>query len=224
MRRDHPLTGCSRGAPQKAQWASGGACVEFGGEGDSAAAGQQIVQLVVRLAADVARSLTSISMCRLAIPLRTGESSQNRWMRIGELSSRSGVSVRSLRYYEAQGLVAPERTTGGQRVYSAQHLTIVMQIQELFHAGFCSSMIQKLLPTLSSPAQDADALNAAFDAATARLISEKAEIEAELDALKSLRSRLQLAPDTHVSVQCRFHDASPSSAPAPFDHRGRRLR
>ena len=145
-------------------------------------------------------------------------------MRIGELSSRSGVSARSLRYYEAQRLIAPERTASGQRVYSAQHLALVMQIQELFQAGFCSSVIQELLPALSSPAQDADALNAAFDAAAARLISEKASIEAELSALHSLRSRLELAPDTHVRGQGGDHDPSTAPAPAPFDHRDRRLR
>ncbi len=34
-------------------------------------------------------------------------------MRIGELARRSGVSERSLRYYEAQGLLSSERTPGG---------------------------------------------------------------------------------------------------------------
>ncbi|WP_424023765.1 MerR family transcriptional regulator [Microbacterium sp.] len=147
-------------------------------------------------------------------------------MRIGELSARSGVSARSLRYYEAQRLIAPERTTGGQRVYSPHHLALVVRIQELFRAGFCSSVIQELLPALGSPAQDDAALAAAFDAAAARLISEKESIDAELSALHALRSRLGLAPDTHVSVQRGFHDSSPDPppAPAPFDHRDRRLR
>ncbi len=149
---------------------------------------------------------------------------ENRCMRIGELSARSGVSARSLRYYEAQRLIAPERTAGGQRVYSPQHLALVVQIQELFQAGFCSSVIHELLPAISSPARDYGALDAAFDAAAARLISEKESIEAELSALHSLRSQLGLAPDTHVSVQCGVHDSSPAPAPAPFDHRDRRLR
>ncbi len=149
---------------------------------------------------------------------------ENRCMSIGELSSRSGVSARSLRYYETQWLLEPERTAGGQRVYSPEHLALVVQIQELFQAGFCSSVIHELLPALSSPAQDRDALHVAFNAAAARLISEKDSIEAELSALRSLRSRLGLAPDTHVSVQCGVHDSSPTAAPAPFDHRDRRLR
>ena len=31
-------------------------------------------------------------------------------MKIGELSRRTGVSVRMLRYYEGEGLLAPQRT------------------------------------------------------------------------------------------------------------------
>ncbi|TVU59258.1 MerR family DNA-binding transcriptional regulator [Paenarthrobacter nitroguajacolicus] len=38
-------------------------------------------------------------------------------MRIGELSTRTGVSVRSLRYYEQQLLVEPQRTSAGHRIY-----------------------------------------------------------------------------------------------------------
>lgn len=39
-------------------------------------------------------------------------------MRIGELSARTGVSIRSLRYYEQQGLLAPVRSENGYREYS----------------------------------------------------------------------------------------------------------
>ncbi|MBC7593919.1 MAG: MerR family transcriptional regulator [Kineosporiaceae bacterium] len=149
---------------------------------------------------------------------------ENRSMRIGELSSHSGVSVRSLRYYEEQRLLDPERTAGGQRVYAAEHLTLVVQIQELFQAGFCSSVIQELLPALNSPAHGTHQLQAAFNAATARLESEKESIEIELTALSQMRARLGLAPDTHVSLHGGDHDSSPAAPPTPFDHRDRRLR
>jgi DNA-binding transcriptional MerR regulator len=149
---------------------------------------------------------------------------ENRGMRIGELSSQSGASVRSLRYYEEQRLLEPQRTTGGQRLYAAEHLTLVVQIQELFQAGFCSSVIHELLPALGSPARDADRLQAAFDAATARLESEKESIESELSVLSRLQARLGLAPDTRVSLHGGDHDSSPAAPPAPFDHRDRRLR
>ena len=92
-------------------------------------------------------------------------------MRIGELSARSGISARSLRYYEEQRLLSPKRTAGRQRVYTAAHLTLVLQIRKLFQAGFCSSVISELLPALNLPTRDNAALYAAFDAATTRLVS-----------------------------------------------------
>lgn len=39
-------------------------------------------------------------------------------MRIGELSASTGVSMRSLRYYEEQGLLHAERSSSGQRLYA----------------------------------------------------------------------------------------------------------
>jgi DNA-binding transcriptional MerR regulator len=69
-------------------------------------------------------------------------------MRIGELSRRTGVSPRSLRYYEEQGLLASTRTAGGHREYSPLAVERVERIQCLFAAGLCSSTIYELLPCI----------------------------------------------------------------------------
>jgi DNA-binding transcriptional MerR regulator len=69
-------------------------------------------------------------------------------MRIGELSRRTGVSPRSLRYYEEQGLLASTRTAGGHREYSPLAVERVERIQCLFAAGLCSSTIHELLPCI----------------------------------------------------------------------------
>lgn len=73
-------------------------------------------------------------------------------MRIGELARRTGVSERSLRYYEQQGLLAAERTPGGQRDYPERAVDRVIRIQELFAAGLHSRKIARLLPCM----RDAD--------------------------------------------------------------------
>lgn len=44
-------------------------------------------------------------------------SSYNGYMRIGELAGRTGVSERSLRYYEQQNLLVSDRTPSGHREY-----------------------------------------------------------------------------------------------------------
>lgn len=141
-------------------------------------------------------------------------------MRVGELAALTGVSVRSLRYYEQQGLIHPERTVAGHRVYTIEHQALVMQIKELFRAGFCSSVIQELLPAIDDPLKDENRLRTAFAAAQARLESEKHAIDTELARLHRLRSRLGLDHDTHVVSQ----DYSPASPAITFDHRDRRLR
>ncbi|MFF3331437.1 MerR family transcriptional regulator [Streptomyces sp. NPDC002888] len=69
-------------------------------------------------------------------------------MRIGELARHTGVSQRSLRYYETQGLLRPERTPGGHREYPEAAVDRVVRIQELFAAGLHSSKIAELLPCM----------------------------------------------------------------------------
>ena len=73
-------------------------------------------------------------------------------MRIGELAQRTGVSERSLRYYEEQGLLVAERTPGGQRDFRDAAVDRVILIQELYAAGLHSKKISQLLPCM----RDAD--------------------------------------------------------------------
>jgi DNA-binding transcriptional MerR regulator len=69
-------------------------------------------------------------------------------VRIGELARRSGVSERSLRYYEAQGLLRAERTPGGHRDYGDWAVDRVVRIQTLYAAGLNSKKIAQLLPCM----------------------------------------------------------------------------
>ncbi|WP_129842725.1 MerR family transcriptional regulator [Streptomyces sp. RFCAC02] len=82
-------------------------------------------------------------------------------MRIGELARRAGVSERSLRYYEQQGLLTSDRTPGGHREYAGSAVDRVVRIQELYAAGLCSAKIAQLLPCMrdedGGPAETADA-------------------------------------------------------------------
>ncbi|MEU0466730.1 MULTISPECIES: MerR family transcriptional regulator [unclassified Amycolatopsis] len=67
-------------------------------------------------------------------------------MRIGELSARTGVSQRLLRYYEEQGLLVPRRDANGYRVYDDDAVVTVRQIRALLAAGLSTCVIAKLLP------------------------------------------------------------------------------
>jgi DNA-binding transcriptional MerR regulator len=67
-------------------------------------------------------------------------------MRIGDVAREAGVSTRALRYYEEQGLLAPERSFSGQRVYADSAVERVKLIQQFFTAGLPSRTILRMLP------------------------------------------------------------------------------
>ncbi|RJL36234.1 MerR family transcriptional regulator [Bailinhaonella thermotolerans] len=74
-------------------------------------------------------------------------------MRIGELSRLTGVSVRSLRYYEEQGLLDPVRLPSGYREYDEGHVSTVRGIRLMLAAGLNTATIAELLPCMTDDGQ-----------------------------------------------------------------------
>ncbi|BBH66665.1 MerR family transcriptional regulator [Actinoplanes sp. OR16] len=71
-------------------------------------------------------------------------------MRIGDLATRTQVSVRALRYYEEQGLLVSTRSESGQRKYGDSAVNRVRLIQQLYGAGLSSKTIADLLPCVDA--------------------------------------------------------------------------
>ena len=71
-------------------------------------------------------------------------------MKIGELSRRTGVSVRMLRYYEGEGLLAPKRTDSGYRDFGPAEEETVRRIKVRGSAGMTLETIQRLLPCVQN--------------------------------------------------------------------------
>ncbi|ALM52578.1 MerR family transcriptional regulator [Halomonas huangheensis] len=67
-------------------------------------------------------------------------------MKIGELATRTGVSVRMLRYYETEGLLKPARTESGYRDYEPTEVRTVERIKLLGSAGMTLATIREFLP------------------------------------------------------------------------------
>lgn len=57
-------------------------------------------------------------------------------MRIGELAARAGTTTRTLRYYEARGLLPARRDGNGHRAYDEDDLRLLEQIRTLQDFGF----------------------------------------------------------------------------------------
>jgi DNA-binding transcriptional MerR regulator len=69
-------------------------------------------------------------------------------MRIGELSARTGVSQRSLRYYEEHGLLHADRSANGWRVYREAAVPRVRKIAEMLGNGLTIEGVRELADCL----------------------------------------------------------------------------
>lgn len=65
---------------------------------------------------------------------------------IGELAERTRSSVRSIRYYEQQGLITSVRTAAGHRRFDRASVETVLRIRRLLDAGLPLAIVAKILP------------------------------------------------------------------------------
>jgi DNA-binding transcriptional MerR regulator len=107
-------------------------------------------------------------------------------MRIGDLAARAGVSVRSLRYYEEQGLLSSTRSAGGQRQYTEDDVERVAFVQRLYAAGLASRTIIELLPCVDSPSDENS------DAAMERMAKERDRLSHHIEELLRTREALDI--------------------------------
>jgi MerR family copper efflux transcriptional regulator len=67
-------------------------------------------------------------------------------LQIGEVADRVGLSLRTVRYYEEQGLLAPQtRTTGGFRLYAEEQVDRLALIKQMKPLGFTVQEMRELL-------------------------------------------------------------------------------
>jgi DNA-binding transcriptional MerR regulator len=73
---------------------------------------------------------------------------KNAHFRIGEVATRVGVTIDTLRYYERVGLLPPaSRTSGGFRLFDDTSIERVLFIKEAKNLGFTLIEIKELLTT-----------------------------------------------------------------------------
>lgn len=64
--------------------------------------------------------------------------------KIGEVASKLATSIRTIRYYEEEGLLTPIRTPRGTRLYSENHVTRLKVVLRLAKIGFSIGAIRKI--------------------------------------------------------------------------------
>lgn len=106
-------------------------------------------------------------------------------MKIGELSARTGVSIRSLRYYEEQGLLSPIRGDNGYREYAPFAVEQVRTIQLYLGLGLNTGQISGFLHCVLMN-------NEAFCSEVLPVYKQKlSEIEEQIGVLQGIKSNLE---------------------------------
>lgn len=113
-------------------------------------------------------------------------------MRIGEVASRSGVSARMLRHYEAVGLVTPSgRSSAGYREYGANDIVRIFHVESLRALGLSLREVRQALD---------DPTFAPGDVVADLAARTEQRIDRERDLLERLRRVADSGPDDWEQV------------------------
>lgn len=109
------------------------------------------------------------------------------YMTVGEVAKKVGTTVRTLQYYDKEGLLSPSaESEGGRRLYTDKDLVILHQILSLKSLGFSLDDIKCRLISLETPTDVATALTEQADS-----IREKIEqLTASLTAIEQLKTEV----------------------------------
>ena len=119
-------------------------------------------------------------------------------MQIGQVAERTGLSLRTIRWYEEEGLVGPTtRTGGGFRLYSGHDVARLEVIKQMKPLGFSLDEMRQLLTLLDDldaggedRAALLDRLRMFHEAATARVRALEEQLRVAEAFAATLVSRL----------------------------------
>jgi len=107
-------------------------------------------------------------------------------MRIGEIATRTGVEVETVRYYEKAGLMPPPaRQANGYRAYGVAHLERLAFIRHCRALDIPLANIRELTRFMEKPPADCSDINALVD-------DQLRVVRARLKSLKALEKQLSL--------------------------------
>ncbi len=109
------------------------------------------------------------------------------YMTVGEAAKKMGITVRTLQYYDKEGLLSPSaESAGGRRLYTDKDLIMLHQIASLKSLGFSLNDIKQRLISLETPADVADALTKQADDIRRKI----EQLTASLTAVERLKSEV----------------------------------
>jgi len=112
-------------------------------------------------------------------------------MKVGELASKTGKTVRALRLYEEMGLLRPAtRTQGRFRLYGADEVARVYWIGKLQQMGFSLGEIQGVLEVVEKSRTAPDAMQSVRELFRTRLEETRSQVARLLELERDLSESL----------------------------------
>ena len=109
------------------------------------------------------------------------------YMTVGEVAKKMGVTVRTLQYYDKEGLLSPSaESEGGRRLYTDKDLVTLHQIMSLKSLGFSLDDIKQRLIYLETPTDVAKALTKQADDIRRKI----EQLTASLTAIEQLKAEV----------------------------------
>ena len=109
------------------------------------------------------------------------------FMTVGEVAKKMGVTIRTLQYYDREGLLSPSaESKGGRRLYTDKDLITLHQIISLKSLGFSLDDIKERLISLETPTDVANALTEQADDIRKKI----EQLQASLSAIEQLKAEV----------------------------------
>ena len=114
------------------------------------------------------------------------ETAEDRWLEIGELANLTGLSIKTIRYYETRGLLEqPPRTEGGYRIYRPEEVARLRFVQRAKLLGLTLEEIGELVE-LAARCNDGELVPRLEEVLEAKL----KETERKMAELRAFRQNL----------------------------------
>lgn len=119
-------------------------------------------------------------------------SKDTQYFTVGELAKKAGTTVRTLQFYDKEGLLHPSaRTEGGRRLYSQKDVVRLHQILSFKYLGFSLEDIRGNLNALDTPQEVLEALSKqqlAVEEQIKQLTAAKAAIAALMEEVRQMHA------------------------------------
>ncbi len=131
------------------------------------------------------------------------------YFKIGEVAKILNTTIRTIRYYEEEGLLEPHKTDGGTRLYSDRHVDRLKAILHLAENGFSLNVIG-LIGNARQTCENGDEGSNKLTGIIDRAINELEEKISDLNTLK-----LELKASRKLVAKCKGCQNKPSSKGCP---------